>query len=760
MADIQEIYAILLGQSYQEKLFQDLTEAKKEGKNIRTSCPFCSSSSGFSYNLEKPIWHCWSCDKGGDWIEYLKEREVLDFHQAALKLAQAAGVELDGFSEEARQAYKDKQRTSEILSVAISYMQETLEAITGQQDLAYLEERGYTLDQIKDMELGSYFNRHALIQHLEKLGYSQTEIQKAGLLTQGLGETHTLALLWRDASGHAIGLACRTIQPDQEPKYKYSYGLKKSQGLVGLEASRGSDQVVLVEGVMDALLLARAYKVPAVATGGTSISAEQMKALEWSGAREVLLAFDMDEAGRRATAKAIWQLRRSSKLRPYVLSWQGAKDPDELVRKDGLEAFQEAMRKAERWPSWLARYIVAKYDISTDRGMDQALDEAFRIQDIIEDGLDQRAFSQTLEQSTGIEPEVIARKLQEHSEQLQAEQKSKVLQDLTRKLEEKASQSDILGAEVALTDALKDLRTSRGVVAPDPYLQDDLIEDVMATAPGLKTGYQKLDEILTLPRGAISIVAGRPAHGKTTIQLNLLTSFLDRYPDKAFYFFSYEEARKFLALKLLMIKSGEMLSERFNQEAYIHYLKEKRGSNKKIEQALEWYGQATSSGRLIISDQMLGVEDLSATIEYVCQRHEVGAILVDYIQKIPIARPSSQRYLDIKAISQSLLEQAVSQDVPVILGAQLGRGSKGEGKEPSLSDLREAGDIEQDANVVLSVYNASAASTEEGQADLAKKVDLVIKILKQRGGLAGQRVSLEFDRPVLKIEDTSPMRPY
>ena len=69
--------------------------------------------------------------------------------------------------------------------------------------------------------------------------------------------------------------------------------------------------------------------------------------------------------------------------------------------------------------------------------------------------------------------------------------------------------------------------------------------------------------------------------------------------------------------------------------------------------------------------------------------------IIDYIQRIPI--PSqSQRYLDIKMISSLLLEQAVSQDIPIILGAQLNRGTEG-----GLSSLREGGDIEQDANLVL-----------------------------------------------------------
>lgn len=758
MADIEQIYSILLGQGFAERLFFDLQDVHKEGRNMRARCPFCSSPRGFSYSLDKALWRCFACGEQGDWLGWLQKQRGLEFLDALQELAHEAHVELTGYTRKDKEAWLAKEKKADILEQAALFFQETLLEGAGLPELEYLLGRGYSKEQIEEMELGAYTSRDALVSHLSKYGYSQDDIQKAGLFTGGLGDTHTVSLLWRETSGKAIGLACRTIQQGLEPKYIYSYGLQKSKGLVGLEACRGKERIVLVEGPLDALLLSKFYKIPAVAVGGTSISTEQARALEWAGAKELFLAFDMDRPGREATAKAIRYLRRSTAFRLYVVSLpDGYKDADELLRAKGVEAFQRALDDAERWPTWLAKYIVSGQDISTTTGMDEAMAKAMDALELLGEGLEARLFSQALMEATGLSGEEIDIRLQKRLEGLRKQKRVEILKNLADNLQQKASEGDMLEAEQALADALKELRDSRGFRAPEPYLLDDLEADILRSRPGLKTGFQKLDELLTLPRGAISIVAGRPGHGKTSFLLNLLSSFLDRYPDKAFYYFSYEEALKFLALKMVMLKGGQVLSERFNQEAHLNYLQEKRGENEHIERALEWYGKAASQGRLILDDKMPDIDSLVLTLEHVCRSHEVGAVIVDYIQKIPVSRPASQRYLDIKAISQSLLQVAVSQDIPIILGAQLGRGAKGEGKEPSLADLREAGDIEQDASLVLSLYNASVAELEEGQRVASRKVDIQVRILKQRGGLAGQKATLTFDRPILRMMDKSPM---
>jgi replicative DNA helicase len=126
----------------------------------------------------------------------------------------------------------------------------------------------------------------------------------------------------------------------------------------------------------------------------------------------------------------------------------------------------------------------------------------------------------------------------------------------------------------------------------------DLIADLQHTTEGLATGWQGLDRLIRIPAGALTLFAGRPGHGKTTVLLNLLVNLLECYPDRTFYLYSYEEARAMLGLKLVMLLAGKMLHREFNQEAYLGYLKDRRETELVIERAKERFEEYTQSGRL------------------------------------------------------------------------------------------------------------------------------------------------------------------
>ena len=762
MTDIQEIYSILLSRGFQEELFSKLPgdhKKQKKGQETLVDCPFCHREGKFSYNSYKPVWRCWSCGKVGDWISYLDQVSGYTFKDSLAYLAKEAGVEI---APQLQSTYQTYTKKADLLEVAQEiFINNFVFENSSDPVRAYLLERGYSLEDIKGMELGAHTDRAQLEKKLKEEGFSETEIKDSGLLTKGFGEDYQLTLLWRDQAGRAIGVVGRALLAEEElkakniSKYKYSYGLQKDQGLIGFSSVRGSSQVILVEGVLDALYLNyRGFK--SVAVGGTSLSDTQIKALENVGVKELLLSMDRDNAGQTATEKIIKTLS-DSRIRPYIISLpEGYKDPDELIRKLGSEAFQEALNKAESWPKWLARRIVSRYDLQTDRGLDQALEEALEVYTGLDDKLKAKAFMDSLKNSTGLQEEDLADRLQELSEKASGQRSKIILDNIVKNIQEKASTGDILGAQLELSSGLRDLRSSKGVQAPEPYLVGDLTEDILLTSPALVSGYESLDRVAKIPVGALTIIAGRPGHGKTTLQLNLLVNLLRAYPDKKFYFFSYEEAKKALAIKLLMILSGETLDQESNYGAYINYLKEKRGSNKKIEEALIEYEELTSSGRLLISDNMYPAEDLVAVIDSLARVEDTGAVIIDYIQKIPLLRPSlGQRYLDIKLVSSLLLDQAVQLDIPIILGAQLGRGDKSSGSKVKLDNLRESGDIEQDANLVLGLYTKAVEDIEkEDYQDNAVRdpeVDMELTVLKNRAGVAGKSLTLSFDRPVYRI---------
>lgn len=758
MADIDEIYARLLAAGYQRQLFSEVQEQRPAsgGRETVGTCPFCGKAKHFSFSSEKALWRCWSCQESGDWLAYMQKQQRLDFVQALQILADAAGVELAGHD---RQAWQKSQRRASVLEAAQELFVEDLkEASTPEaQDVArYLQERGYTADEIEAMELGAYVGgQDRLKQQLEELCYTVQEIADSGLLTGGFGTSHTLSMLWRDPAGRALGLVCRALH-EGEPKYKYSAGMKKDRGLIGLSGCRGAESVLLVEGVLDALYLsARGEQV--VAVGGTSLSTAQIAALEHNDTKQIVLCLDNDSRGQQATAK-ILQALRSSSLRAYVATLPaGVKDPDELVRKRGMEPLNEALAAAESGSRWLARWIVEQHDLQTDRGRDRALEQAFTQYQELEDRLEQKAFLDSLQAATGLSPEEIGPRLQTHAERASQRRTGQLLQAAIHRLHAKANEGDLIGAEEELAQSLQELRRSRGVQAPEPYSLTEFERDILTAGEGLATGYQALDNLCRVPQGAITIVAGRPGHGKTTLQLNLLLSMIERYEEQAFFFFSYEESRRALAVKLIMAMAGVVLHASHNVGAYVNYLKEKRGSEPAIEQALERYEELTSSGRLWLVDSRLTAEDLAATIGHLASGREIGAVFVDYIQKIGLQRPggAEKRYLEIKRVSELLLEQAVSCDLPIILGAQFRRGSGG---EPGLDNLRESGDIEQDANLVIGLYNDTEEKRQQEDAQAQARPEVVCleaTILKNRNGAAGGKAMLSLHGRTYQINESS-----
>jgi DNA primase len=757
MADTQEIYTRLLARGYQEQLFSDLQGKKEEGYDVRASCPFCHGHN-FSYSSREPVWRCFNCDKGGDWIAYLMDRQRLSFPEALQELAQAAGMEMEGYDQAKHQAYVKR---ASLLEAAQDLLQQALWEPAGRPVLQYLQDRGYTQEEIKAMALGAYISRKGLQEQLQKAGYSEEEIKASGLLTKGLGDSHQLSLAWRDPSGRATGLAVRAIQPGTEPKYLYSAGLAKSQGLIGLEAIRGERMAILLEGVLDALYL-NSKGLKAVAIGGTDLSLAQIKALEANSTKELILALDADDPGQAGIEKAI-RLLRPSKIRAYVLSLpEGYKDPDELVRAKGPEALKQALRKSQVASSWMARRIIGRHDLQDPMGQDRGLEEALETYAQIEDAIDARAFWESLRKATGLTEEELEGRAGQASQALSAKKSREALQRLQNKLRDKISEGDIIGAELALSHGLQEIQRSRGISLPEPVLLTDAIASIKTTPEAYKTGWASLDREIGFEAGAVSLIVGRTRHGKTAMLLNLFLHHVRQYPDRRMHFFSYEESTDSLWIKLLMIASGVSLQKEEstqNFRAFRHYLKEKRDRkderNEKIEKAIaELQGYAVS-GRLTLISKPYPVDDLASMLDILGRREDTGPVFVDYIQRIPPAQAGDVRYLQLKDVSGRLLDQAIDHKLALIMGAQFGR-SVNTREAVRLDAIREAGDLEQDANTVLGLWNHGAKDdpANDRQSQGSKEL-LDAKILKNRFGSNGQWISLSFDGPTLRIEELS-----
>jgi len=284
-----------------------------------------------------------------------------------------------------------------------------------------------------------------------------------------------------------------------------------------------------------------------------------------------------------------------------------------------------------------------------------------------------------------------------------------------------------------------------------PYTVEDLQKELSQTKEGLKTGYKNLDEMVRIPNEAITLIGGRPSHGKTTFKLNLFLNLIDQYPNQHFYFFSFEETRQQIAVKIINILSGWLFEEAKNIIQLEGYLRLGATSFDMVERGKKKYQELVSSGRLRIVSNPFYIQQLPAIVSSLKSKIPLGAIFIDYIQKIKNKHKFGTRQLELADTSNVILETAKLYSIPIILGAQLGRDRDSKDKV-KLENLRECGDLEQDSNLVLGLFNPSMEKAQDEQKQLTdRKVKLEITPLKNRNGIVNKKAILNFDRPLLKI---------
>ena len=733
---------------------RDLNPQDK-GKYYILTCPQCGKREAFLYKTGI-YFKCNRRDKCGysqslwDHIQSkgLTNQETL---RELARLAHYILPELDGYSEE--KAERARERAN-IFETALQYFKAQLETDRGQEALTYLKGRGYSEEEIKEMELGFYPSQKELEAHLKNKGSSVNAVNSLGLKVKGMGDTHKVVIPYRDPVGRLKGFIVRAIGQG-EPKYLFTFGVEKDT-LFNLHEAKGQDTLILVEGFLDALISTQRGVSGVVATGGSSLTATQLENALRYKINNFIFALDNDKAGQDGTERALDLLTRKG-FKGYVVTLpEGIKDPDELITAQGVKAFNALLDHAESGYKWMAKRIQSKHSLQslqTDRGRDEVLREALAYEEGIEDPIDSKDFLDTITEALDITKEHFGEKLRDYTEKKAREREEQGYQELFKDYSGLLEEGKIKDLRELLAERLPELRAKAVSRVIEPYTLQRLTEDIAQTRPGLKTGYESLDSLITIPQGAITIIAGRPSHGKTTFLLNLFLNMIDGNPDKHFFFFSYEENQRQVGLKIINILSGEVIDERQNLIQLENYLRGQKTGRLKIDAGKLRYRAFTESGRLWVIDEPYFADDLTDTIAHLNERHEIGAVFIDYIQKIKIKGRYNTRQIEIQKISEKILETAKTLSLPVILGAQLGRDKEHTDKV-RLDNLRESGDIEQDANLVLGLYNEAMQKAQDQEETLKESViDLWLTILKNRNGIVNEGVTLRFDRPILTIKE-------
>ena len=378
-------------------------ELKRAGRTLKGRSPWgVDKTPSFMVSPEKGIWHDFSANKGGDIFSFVMEVEGISFREALEKLAAQAGVELKKYSAGDAKVAQRKTRMREALELATKYYQIALTKNKTVCEYVFYK-RNMNRATVKEFRIGySPKVGDALIKFLGKRGYSQQEMEDAGLLNRFGKDLFKGRMMvpFVDTNGQVIGYTARVLDKS-EPKYlntpetmlfnksRYIFGLYQAK-----EAIRREGFVVIVEGNMDVISSHQAGIKQAVATSGTAMTEQHLKILSRLTS-DVRLAYDGDEAGVKATERAI-NLAGGLGINLSVISdYQGAKDPDELIQK-GPELWQKAVNKNRPAVDWLLDKYEEKLDLLSARGKREYSDIAMRVISYIVDPVEKKHYEQVV----------------------------------------------------------------------------------------------------------------------------------------------------------------------------------------------------------------------------------------------------------------------------------------------------------------------------------------------------------------------------
>ncbi|MDR2589757.1 MAG: DNA primase [Oscillospiraceae bacterium] len=353
---------------------------KKSGANMFGLCPFHSEKTpSFTVNSEKQIYHCFGCGKGGGAITFVREIENLTFLDAIEVLAKKAGmvvpqedgqVEITGW----------RKRILALNRDAAKHFYRMLISPAGKTAQEYLAKRKISKTSIQKFGIGAAPDDWSLLlEAMTAKGYTKQELVDAGLCRYGKtgGSAYDffrnrLIFPVIDARGDVVAFSGRTLNPNDKD-YKYlnspdTLVFTKSKTLFGLNIARKSKYgaFVLVEGNIDVVMLHQAGFDSVVAPLGTALTADQARLIK-QYTQNVVIAFDSDDAGEKATMRAITHLEKAG-ISIKVIDLGASKDPDNFIKDHGRESFKTLLERSDGHIDYKILSLLNSNDMNTNEG--------------------------------------------------------------------------------------------------------------------------------------------------------------------------------------------------------------------------------------------------------------------------------------------------------------------------------------------------------------------------------------------------------
>lgn len=405
---------------------------KRQGGGARYVglCPFHSEKTpSFGVLSTLQIYKCFGCGAGGDVFSFVMEREGLTFPETLKFLAERNGIP---FPERERSNDPEAQKRAALLEmheIAAEVFQSNLRSVSGAEARSYLESRGVSRAAMDEFRLGlSDSSGQQLVQRLQRFGVALME--ESGLVGKrenapGFYDRFRGRLMFpiHNESGKLIAFGGRALRTGEEPKYLNSPETKiykKSAVLYNLHRAkmdaRKNDRMILVEGYMDVIGVYSAGIREVVASSGTSLGIEQVRAIKRQVAQQqantgqIILNFDSDAAGARSTEKYIGPLLTEG-LRVRVLDIPGGLDADEYIQQNGPGAYRQLAERACTYFHWLADRTREKFDMRTAEGRVDAFNQLMPVFQQVSDRMERAAIITEMAEYLKVERELVSTKL-------------------------------------------------------------------------------------------------------------------------------------------------------------------------------------------------------------------------------------------------------------------------------------------------------------------------------------------------------------
>lgn len=401
-----------------ESVMNSYVQIKRSGKDYVCLCPFHSEKTPSCHiNTANQYFYCFGCHAGGDVITFIMKQENLEYIEAVRFLAQRAGMTIPEDSQSS-DISRLKMRILEMNRTAARFYNSVLmREKNGEKGRLYFSSRQLSIKTITKYGLGyAPDSWDMLTSHLKANGFTEREIIAANLAREskngGIYDSFRDRVMFPiiDLRGNIIAFGGRIIDGDG-PKYLNSSDtlvFKKSRNLFSLNFAKRSSEhrLILAEGYMDVIAINQGGFENVVATLGTALTPEQARLMS-QYAEEVIIAYDSDNAGQNATSKAI-NLLSDVGLRTRIIKIEGAKDPDEYIKKFGPLRFKQLLDNSDGAVNFELKKCADGLDISTDTGKLEYLKRCVGVIARINSPIERDIYISRLAKEQGVSKEAIS----------------------------------------------------------------------------------------------------------------------------------------------------------------------------------------------------------------------------------------------------------------------------------------------------------------------------------------------------------------